>query len=484
MFLSASQLKMVFPIYKHNDETHCKRSWYNKYVKKLPVPDRDFTNLGTVLHSCIENYLESGDLDTGDPFPGGWDKGLRSDESDKVRELVELGIEEGYIVKSKKRMIEMSIGDGKDHTTLLRKLKPEWDEDWIKEKATQCWEIVPGVLLTGFIDYYYNINKIIDWKTSSDPMKYGLKKDSKSTKYIGFDLQLLLYATFLRKVMNVQGPIEVAHVYFRTKKEAKVLKVSHTFSPEDLDEFYEWLTTVAIPDMLELKEMKEGVVVSLEHGKEACNRYGGCPYKPICSGNRTEEEYKIIHSIGKGESKMGKSLMDMIKDAGGELEADSKKSEGKEVSIPAVEDTSKNEAVVEETAPAPTPEEQEAVEELKEKVEEIKETQQEVEAKVTPKKRKGSTLCIGCQPIRGCKPVSLTMVFREIVSAICTELGEDDWYKLDPFKRRELFHQNVESVLDYADGKTLVAMYLEPDYSSLLQVLRDNAKSLVEAMGL
>lgn len=480
MFLSASQLKIVFPVYKHNDESHCKRAWWNKYIKKLPVPQKSFTNLGSVLHSCIENYLRSEDLDDGEPFPEGWDKDLREDEADLVKTLVTKGIEEGHINKEPKRKVEMSIWDGKDHIDLLRGLKPQWEEEFLLEKAKECWEIVPGILLNGFIDYYFEDNKIIDWKSSSNPHKWGLTVDKKSTKYIGFDLQLLIYADFLRQVKKIKGPIEAGHVYFRTKSTPEVTPISHTFTPEVLDEFHEWLTKEAIPDMVKLKNMTQGVVATIEPGKNACGNYGGCPYKELCAGNRTEKEYLIIQAINNGDSKMtGPSLADILK---------AKKNKEAPVEAPVEAKVTK-----EVTKAAPK-----KVKETKEAPVEVKVTEEvPVEAKVEvvlrpladlkkeipeKKKRRGYTLCINCQPIRGCKPVSFHRLFNEITSDIVEEMGKESWYDLDPFKRRDLFPLNEESILDYADGKTIVVKYIEPDYKMLIEILKENAKTIMEGM--
>ena len=115
MFLSASQIKIVFPLYKKDDDSHCKRKWFNKYIQKLPQPRQEFTKLGSALHGCVENYLNSADMESGDPFLDGWDLGLTGNQPEIVQELVNKSIEEGYVTKKKERHIEASIWDGKDH---------------------------------------------------------------------------------------------------------------------------------------------------------------------------------------------------------------------------------------------------------------------------------------------------------------------------------------------------------------------------------
>ena len=442
---------MAFPVWhpdkEISDDTECKRSWYNKYVKKLPVPDRDFTNVGSELHACVERYLESGDLEEGEPFPDGWDKKLKKEEAELVKNLVTQGIEEGFIQKEPQRVIELPLWDGKDHLSTLQNLKPTWSGDFLESQSKACWEIAPGILITGYIDLWHSGNKIKDWKTSSNPHKYGLSVDKESTKYVGHDIQLLLYALFLRKVKGVKGHIEVSHTYFPTKNSTKIKEVKCKIAPNVLEKFHKWLTDKVIPAFLELKAMTEPEVKELPHGESACDRYGGCPYKKLCAGTLGEREYKIINNINKGVSKMAekkKSLADILKE---------KKAAGKK----------------EEPTPTPTPE--------------VKKEEPTPTPKEAPQETDtvGYTLIIGAS-VRSTSNqfTTLTKFFNEVTSGMVKEMDVDDWWSLDAFDRKELFQKGKEEILKMANGKTIVCRFLEPDLKALLNVIYDDATTVIE----
>lgn len=435
MFLSASQIKIVFPLYKKDDDSHCKRKWFNKYIQKLPQPRQEFTKLGSALHGCVENYLNSADMESGDPFLDGWDLGLTGNQPEIVQELVNKSIEEGYVTKKKERHIEASIWDGKDHFETLKKLKPNWSEEEVRAAAKTCWEIVPGVLITGFIDYMHSGNTIMDWKTSSNPERYGLNLDEKSTKYIGYDVQLLLYATWLRKVKNVEGPINIGHTYFQTRNTLKISSVSSDIQPCVLDAFFDWLVTTVIPEFQSLSKMEESQVKTLPVGGKACEKYRGCPYQRLCSESVTKEEYIKIQELNM-------SLMDKIKN------------KAKETT-------------------------EEKVEKVEPKV--LTNTDNQGGKEFKPVPAGGFELILGSS-VRSTKSdfTTLTSFFNEVTAGILAELGESDWWSLDPFNRRTLFIKGKEEIIKMAAGKRIVCRFLEPDCKALLNVLIDEAETVIE----
>jgi hypothetical protein len=379
----------------------------------------------------------SSDKEEGDPFIKGWDEGLTGDQPEIVKTLVEKGISEGYTIKEQDRHIEISLWDGKDHFDTLRKIKDKWTDSEVRAAAQTCWEIKPGVLLTGFIDYLHSGNHIMDWKTSSNPERYGLNLDDKSTTYIGYDVQLLIYATWLRKVKGVEGPINIGHTYFQTRNTLKVSSIKHDIQPEVLDEVYDWLVNTVIPEFESLSMLEESQVKTLPVGKKACEKYRGCPYQKVCSESMTRAEYCKVQEVMKGVKKMG--LMDKLKSANNAEEVKPKAAPKKE----------KKEAPVE----AP------------------------VEALVTG----GYTLIIGAA-VRSYNSdyITLTAFFNDIQEGICKELGKDNWWSMDPFARREIFASGKEEIINQAQGKTIICRFLEPDVKALLNVLMDDATTIIE----
>ena len=131
-------------------------------------------------------------------------------------------------------------------------------------------------MIPGFIDLWHSGNQIVDWKSSANPQKWGLSLDRDSISYLGHDVQLLLYAVYLRKVKKVKGPINVGHTYFQTKNKPLVREIKVEVPEVVLDKFYNWLITTVIPAFVELQGMKLSFVKTLPFGEDACKKYSGC----------------------------------------------------------------------------------------------------------------------------------------------------------------------------------------------------------------
>lgn len=460
MYLSASQIKIMFPIYLGDDQTQCSRQWYNKYVKKLPTPEFKATNLGSRLHSCIEHWLSFDETDDQSAFYEGWEKGLQPTEIETIKTLVTKGIDENFIKKYPERHIELPLNDAsnlKERVAKLKKLKPTWEEDFLLKTASATWEIIPGILLTGFIDLYHSNNHIIDWKTSSNPHRYGLNYDKKSPKYIAKDVQLNIYAMYLRYVKGVRGNVNVSHTYFHTREPFGISEKQIDLTPDHIDKFYKWITSEVIPQFQKVGKMTDGEVKTLEVGKKACENYQGCAFQKICSGSITEAEYIKAQTIRRGLSTM--NLMDKIaaKEAAKKAGAESVKKVAEDVTPQVGGDLETK--VVEVEAPKP----------------------KKAPVKRTAKKTSGYTLIIGAS-VRSSEPnyTTLTQFFKEITEGMLKELGKDDWYQLDPFKRREMFHNVKDEIIQQAQGKTILVRFMEPDFTSLVNILLDDATTVIE----
>ena len=354
---------------------------------------------------------------------------------------------------------------------LLKKLKPTWKSNLIDKFAPATWEIVPGVLLNGYIDLIHDGNKIKDWKSSSNPQRYGLNIDKDSLKYIGHDIQLLIYATWLRYVRKVTGPITVSHTYFQTKNGDTIKNVEAAISPKVIDQFYHWLTQTVIPKFQELNGLSEGIANALPHGKDACKKYTGCPYQTICTGKLSEGEYRRTHKINNGVKKKTMGLFGKIKDA-----------EAKKEVVKAEEKLTLNstspEVVVEEKKVEVDPKQMVVDEELVEKL-----AAEVVEEK--PVKAKRATvkfnLFIGAHVVKGFKVIYIQDLFNDITAEIAEGMKVESWFDLEPFRRVENFQKHKESIVAELHGKTVVANHCTHEVKHLLNVLQSYANVIVES---
>lgn len=526
MFLSASQIKMVYPVWhpdkEVSDQTECEISWYNKYVKKLPVPPFKATKMGSVVHSCIENFLNGGDVQDAEIYPPGWDKGLNTNEIDTVKDIITRGIDEGHIIKYDQREIEAPMSDGKDNTALLKRLKPNWNGELINKFAPATWEIVPGVLLNGYIDLIHEGNKIKDWKTSSNPQRYGLNIDENSLKFVGHDVQLLIYATWLKMIRKVEGPITVSHTYFQTKNGDTIREASAIITEETIALFYIWLVKTVIPRFQELNKLSDGVAQALPHGEEACKKYSGCPYQNICSGKLTEGEYRRTHKIENGVKKkkpmglfnkikttedkkvtapvgnnikeglIAERVGEIVDEAVSKLEVVAEKvDEQAELKAKAAAEVAAKKAEIEAAAQEKpvddlaTIKEDIANDRKEAEAEKAEATEKVEEAKAEVKEKKRGTikfnLIIGAHVVKGYKATYIQDLFNEITSEMAEKMNVTSWYDLDPFRRKEFFQQHKESIIAGLHGKTIVANHTDHEVRPLLNVLCCYATVIVEA---
>jgi len=468
MYLSASQIKMVLPNFHPKsipeNTTGCGRKWHHRYRQKLPLPGSVSTNLGSTLHACIERYLEAGDLEDVDIYPEGCFKDVTDEEAVKIVKLVDTGIEEGFIVKHQDRHVEHAIWDGKDHYELLKSMYPTWKEEALKKAAKGCWEIAPGILIPGFIDYWHSGTHITDWKTSSNPQKWGLNKDRGSTKYIGYDIQLLLYATYLWKVKVLKAKeFTIEHVYFQTKGKLQVKKVCEKIPVSVLKRFYEWLIVTVLPEFKKLSAMAAPEVKVLPYGEEACDMFMGCPYKKLCSGGLTAQEYinvtNIDQQIIKGGAVVG--LLDAI--------------------------TNNNKK--EEPAPETKQETKQETPAFAEKQDNTKQ-----EKKTTPPKKprkKGFTLLQNCAVIKGTgKVATLAHIMETVGSHIIDDLkekgkcgsGVNCWHDLKQNSRSDILHAYKDVIFNAVDDMTIMVGQLNLDMNELFIILYPEAKTIYQGV--
>lgn len=259
----------------------CRRKWWFGSVLKLPDPPKGPQTYGTVLHACIERYLKA-DVTGRDPatgkavdlYPAGWRSAKERDgttreitleEGEQIKHLIQLGIEKGVIYRPQDVLVE--------------------HEYWSPP-------IIGTIREHGFIDMATETT-VRDWKTR------GRRRYSLSEAELKTDLQMRCYSAELRRIRVTQNypdiPIEASHAYFiKGESEIDVFERKTTFTPEDLDKHSEEVLTI-VEGMVVLSEVAEDAWKSVEgpvEGSNACNKYGGCPYREICSGGSSPGMYR------------------------------------------------------------------------------------------------------------------------------------------------------------------------------------------------
>ena len=259
--LSASQMDMF---------QTCPKKWWYQYVQKLPVPATKAKDFGTAVHALAEAYLKA-DINDRDPvsglpadlYPQGWDAGLSPDEVTHAVTLVNTAINKGILTRYPLRKIE----DKFSFETSLSKI-------------------------VGTVDVL-TPSKIIDHKTTAN-FRYAKKASELPT-----NIQMMLYAAkHLRYFPAEWGErpetLTLRHNVFSKEvcdDPMKCLRAVETeVTAEQVAEFWNNVITPLIYEM-----EKSGDCETCPDGpreKGACQKYKGCPFIPVCTGQMGTEQYR------------------------------------------------------------------------------------------------------------------------------------------------------------------------------------------------
>lgn len=213
----------------------CPRKWWYEKVAKAPAPRWSAaTNLGTNIHTELENYYLHG--------------------YEPQHPLIQPG----------------------------RHLLPERHEQIAVEiQLADPWLYAGAVLVTGFIDLvlpHTDPLQIVDWKSTSNILKYGKTRSELST-----DVQMAIYAKWAQHKYDVDE-VTVAHIQFQTKGDPLARRVEWEHTVDTVKPL--WLSIESdVAEMSRCASLKtpEEVTPNLA----ACNDYGGCPYRGICPATKT-----------------------------------------------------------------------------------------------------------------------------------------------------------------------------------------------------
>jgi len=220
----------------------CARKWYARYVLYIREPETKAQRIGTDAHSRIEHYLKTGEKVLTSPEEAG-------------RAWIPPPQDPSYV-------IEPRIDLANPITTIA------------------------GVPIIGKLDLMIprgpyispegetepaEYPEVKDWKTGSDPVKYGLSPNA-----IREDFAMNAYAHWTRRYLRQPTVrVRLSHVYFSTRKRL-AFKRTAIAAPSDTAECFE-RTAPTIQSIVEAA--RAASINDLPASPEACDKYGGCPYR-------------------------------------------------------------------------------------------------------------------------------------------------------------------------------------------------------------
>lgn len=256
---------------------HCPRKWWFRYVCKLEEPKKTFQGLGSAFHRVIETFLKA-DATGRDPATG------------KPVELYtpEL-VSEFKLLPQDLELIQRLIPEAIENGTLYRP-----GGDFAVERE-YFWDIPGGKAQEhGFTDLL-EADCVSDHKTTS-ASRWALTRED-----LKFDLQMRAYALELTRVHRAQGQeppeeIRLRHNIYVTKDKPRTFYRETSVLQQDLIEHEEKILQI-VNDMLTLTPVRatdwESIPDSPRPKSDACNAYGGCPYRGICAKAERPDQYKL-----------------------------------------------------------------------------------------------------------------------------------------------------------------------------------------------
>jgi hypothetical protein len=283
-------------------ETHqlCHRKGF--LSRRTPKLHNDSFSFGTATHSVCERYLSADDNgrvpeppsaaidmnlcwdegplagqkwgDAVNLYPDGWAGDIDLGMQSLIKQLVQMGIEQGVLERRPGRIIEGEF------IHFLRKAHP-LDE-------------TGAVRLRGFIDLQMP-GEIQDHKTAK------IAKYAKGPEQLYKDLQMLLYAWWYFYQHPDDVEVIIRHNSFIKgwdyKKRVFNPKVRNRETTVTREYVLKWWDATIEPiidemlviEPLALEQWEE--VQPAQRGSGACEKYGGCQFAGLCSGLDTLDEY-------------------------------------------------------------------------------------------------------------------------------------------------------------------------------------------------
>lgn len=280
--LSATKLETFW----REEKESCRRRWWFKYPKRLPVAYSSPGGFGDVLHAVLQRYLtadERGvDPETGasvklypkdwdipvDPFSGRFGERLSPADAALIRRLVDGAIRDTTLYRPPDRLVEVPF----EH----------------------FWPDHGGIRLGGVIDMVVPPDLVWDHK-SHKSMRYARSKPRLKTSP-----QMLSYALALMKAQDEVGVhldgVHLKHLVFAKEEERTRETVNYVSRDEILEFERKLIDRAGEMQALEQVPLEDWQSVpGPEPKSRACIAFGGCKFASICAGlehgGETPEEY-------------------------------------------------------------------------------------------------------------------------------------------------------------------------------------------------
>lgn len=293
LILSASQLETA---------EDCLRKWWLQRVAKLPERPKGHPyllarTLGDVLHEVMDRYLSADHLGRGpngkpvNLYPdkrkttAGWlpwtsvvskfgaDKGeVRSvtpKEAELIQKLVRAAIDQGVIIRAP---------DGK--------VESRFDYKLFETEDFHVW-------ITGYRDYIPSRDVVEDHKTC----KKNKAPWKKTAKKIHANMQMRVYGKTLLLDAEARGeplPAEITlchNQFVKDPNQPVVDKRPVKITREALDTHWTSKVLPLAHKIAKVKKVKRWEDIE-EPEADVCNKYGGCPFMRVCSGEWSLDRYR------------------------------------------------------------------------------------------------------------------------------------------------------------------------------------------------
>lgn len=247
----------------------CGRKWWFTFIKKLPTIKKMYFGFGTVLHGCIERYLDGGETDD-ELFPDrwNWDKDL-----------------DDFLPPAESALIQVLVREGIDNGTVER--RPDGNiEKYIR------FPIDDEVEIAMKLDYHSMLHARLEDHKTSKSTKY-----LKSAKKLKTNIQMMAYGFWMLKEYERLGKVPpriitlVHNQFLKDFDKPMARKREAEVTPKQIEDFWNETIIEIVETMKVIATRKDPKEVPGPEKADACNAYGGCDFMTICGGQETMVEY-------------------------------------------------------------------------------------------------------------------------------------------------------------------------------------------------